>query len=297
MSANQGSTVQVKRFPTIRELGKWQRIAHRQVAGFDVYHHIMAVSWPVFFALLAAAYIAFNFAFGLLYLIEPGSLANARPGSIADVFFYSVHAMAAQGYRDVRAATLYADLLVTGEVMCGMTMVAFITSLVFARFSRPKAGVVFSSYAVICHTDGEPTLLIRAANQRNNLVMDAKASVVLVRTEVSAEGNPRRRFIDLALVRDHVPIWMVTWTFMHRIDKSSPLYGLTRDDLIAQEAEFNIALTGIDETLALLVCAQHSYTAKEVLWNHQYADVLGVTKDGSVRVDFSHLHETKPVST
>jgi inward rectifier potassium channel len=295
MSADQANAGPVKRFSTTRELGTMQRIAHRQVAGFDVYHYIMGLSWPAFFGVLAAAFIVFNFAFGLLYLIEPGSLTNARPGSVADVFFFSVHAMAAQGYRDVHAATLYADLLVTAEVMCGMTMIAFITSLVFARFSRPKAGVVFSRNAVVCHNDGDLMLLIRVTNQRKNLVMDAKASIMLVRSEITAEGNAHRRFIDLALVRDHVPIWMITWTFMHRIDKSSPLYGLTHDDLVAQEAEFSIALTGIDEILALPVCSQHSYVAEDVLWNHRHADVIGMGKDGNVRVDFGQLHETKPL--
>jgi inward rectifier potassium channel len=96
-------------------------------------------------------------------------------------------------------------------------------------------------------------------------------------------------------VRDHVPIWMVTWMFMHRIDKSSPLHGLTRNDLIAQVAEFNIAPTGIDETLAPPVSAQHNYLAEEVLWNHRDADVFGVSEDGNARVDFSHLHETKAI--
>jgi hypothetical protein len=128
-----------KRFPGVRELHDMQRLAHRQIAGFDIYHHIMAASWPAFFGLLAAAYVAFNFAFGFLYFIVPGSLANARRGSIADTFFFSVHSMVGQGYRDVHAATLYADLLVTSEVMCGLVMIAFITSLVFARFSRPKS--------------------------------------------------------------------------------------------------------------------------------------------------------------
>src|SRR5262249_751236 len=138
-----------RRFPGVREIRDMQRLAHRRIAGFDIYHHIMAASWPVFFALLAAAYVSFNFVFGFLYVIVPGSLANARRGSIADTFFFSVHSMVGQGYRDIHAATLYADLLVTSEVMCGLVMIAFITSLVFARFSRPKSGVVFSRQGII----------------------------------------------------------------------------------------------------------------------------------------------------
>ncbi len=105
MSENQATTAPVRRIPGLREMSDMQQLAHRQVAGLDVYHHIMAASWPAFFAMLAAAYVAFNFVFGFLYFIVPGSLANAQPGSIADVFFFSVHAMAAQGYRDVHAAT------------------------------------------------------------------------------------------------------------------------------------------------------------------------------------------------
>jgi hypothetical protein len=45
---------------------------------------------------------------------------------------------------------------------------------------------------------------------------------------------------------------------MHRIDKSSPLWGLNHEDLIAQNVEISVALTGIDETLAVPVCGQYA---------------------------------------
>ena len=296
MSENQATTAPVRRFPCVREMGDMQRLAHRQVAGFDIYHHIMAVSWPAFFAMLAAAYVAFNFVFGFLYLIVPGSLANAQPGSIADVFFFSVHAMAAQGYRDVHAATFYADLLGTGEVMCGMVMIAFITSLVFARFSRPKAGIVFSHQAVISAAGEESTLMIRVANQRNNLVIDAEATVMITHDAHDASGSVMRRFEDIKLVRHRTPFWTLTWTLMHRIDKSSPLWGLTHKDLIAQNAEICVAITGIDETLAVPVCGQYSYPAEEILWNHRFADVFSWSKTGRFQINFGQLHKTVTTS-
>lgn len=296
MSENKGTTASVRHFPCVREMCDMQRLAHHQVAGFDVYHHIMAASWPAFFALLAAAYVAFNFSFGLLYLIVPGSLANARSGSIADVFFFSVHAMAAQGYRDVHAATLYADLLGTGEVMCGMVMIAFITSLVFARFSRPKAGVVFSHQAVITTAGEESTLMMRVANQRNNLVIDAEATVMITHDVFDASGSFMRRFEDIKLMRHRTPFWTLTWTLMHRIDKSSPLWGLNHEDLIAQNAEICVAITGIDETLAVPVCGQYSYPAEEILWNHRFADVFSWSKTGRFQINFGRLHETVAVS-
>lgn len=285
-----------RRFPWVREMGDMQRLAHRQVAGFDLYHHIMAASWPAFFVLLAAAYIAFNFAFGLLYLAAPGSLANAQPGSVADVFFFSVHAMAAQGYRDIHAATLYADLLVTGEVMCGLVMIALITSLVFARFSRPKAGVVFSRQAVITATGDQPTLLIRVANQRNNLVIDAEATAMITHDVADASGGIMRRFEDLKFVRTRTPFWTLTWTLMHRLDQSSPLWGLSHDDLIAKNVEICVAITGIDETLAVPVCGHFSYPANEILWDHRFADVFSWSKTGRFQINFGRLHDTISIS-
>jgi inward rectifier potassium channel len=280
-----------RRFPRIREMGDMQRLAHRQIAGFDLYHHIMAANWPIFFAMLAAAYVVFNFAFGLLYLVEPGSLANARPGSIADAFFFSVHAMAAQGYRDIHAATFYADLLVTGEVMCGLVMIALITSLVFARFSRPKAGIVFSHQAVIDTAGDQPTLLIRVANQRNNLIIDAAASAMIT-YDLHDGSGVARRFEDLKFVRSRTPFWTLTWTLMHRIDQSSPLWGWTKEDLIAKNMEICVAITGIDETLALPVCGHFSYPAEEILRDHRFADIFSWSNTGRFQINFGRLHDT-----
>jgi inward rectifier potassium channel len=284
-----------RRFPTIKELGELQRLGHRQVAGFDIYHHIMAASWTGFFTVLAAAYVAFNFVFGLLYLIVPGSLANARPGSIADAFFFSVHAMAAQGYRDIHAATLYADFLVTGEVMCGLVVIALITSLVFARFSCPKAGIIFSKQAVITTTDEQPTLLVRVANQRNNLVIDAEATAMITIDLPDPSGGITRRFEELKFARGRTPLWTLTWTLMHRIDQSSPLWGKSLEDLVAQNAEIHVAITGIDETLAVPVCGHFSYPAHQILWDHRFADIFGLSKTGHFQIDYARLHETVPV--
>jgi inward rectifier potassium channel len=284
-----------QRFPLIRELGDMQRLAHRQVAGFDLYHHVMAASWLAFFALLAVSYVAFNFAFGLLYLISPGSLANAQPGSIADAFFFSVHAMAAQSYRDIHAATLYGDLLGTAEVMCGLVIIALITSLVFARFSRPKAGIVFSHRAIITTNGDRPALLIRVANQRNNLVIDAEATAMLTHDVQDDTAGFMRRFQDLKFERCRTPFWALTWTLMHPIDRSSPLWGLSHDDLIAQNGEICIAITGIDETLAVPVCGHFSYPAGDILWNHRFADVFSRSKAGRFQIDFGRLNETVTV--
>jgi inward rectifier potassium channel len=111
-----------------------------------------------------------------------------------------------------------------------------------------------------------------------------------------ASGAVTRRFEDIKLVRHRTPFWTLTWTLVHRIDKSSPLWGLSHEDLIAQNVEICVALTGIDETLAVPVCGQYAYPAEKILWNRRFADVFSWSQTGDFQIDFGRLHETVTVS-
>src|SRR5579883_908239 len=121
--------------------GAVRRIAARRSGAADLYHRLLTMPWPGFFAAIAVAYGLFNIVFAALYLLQPGGVANAHPGSFADAFFFSVQTMATIGYGDMHPATLYANLLVSVEVLLGMTGLALATGLMFARFSRPTARV------------------------------------------------------------------------------------------------------------------------------------------------------------
>src|SRR5258708_5895643 len=105
----------------------------------DLYHFMLQISWCSFLFGGMALYIAANAGFALLYLLQPGAIANARPGSFADAFFFSVQTIATIGYGQLVPATLYANLLVTIETASGLMFLAIATDLVFARFSRPTA--------------------------------------------------------------------------------------------------------------------------------------------------------------
>jgi len=258
----------------------------------DLYHRILTVGWCGFFFGAAALYVVANAVFALLYLIEPGSIANARPGSFADSFFFSVETMATIGYGQMAPATLYANILMTVEAGIGLMVIALATGLVFARFSRPTARVLFSEAAVIGPYNGKPTLSVRLANERQNQILAAQVTMTLVRDEVSLEGDLRRRFYDLKLVRDRSPVFALTFTVMHEIDGDSPFYAETAENLAATNAELLVTASGIDETLAQPVHARTSYLPHEIRWDHRFADIMGWTEDGRRAIDYRRFHDT-----
>ena len=126
-----------------------------------------------------------------------------------------------------------------------MLSLAVTTSLVFARFSKPTARILFSRIVVITNYDGVPTLMLRAANQRHSYILEAVASLVLLRDLETTDGHSLRRFYDLKLERARSPMFALSWQIMHRIDETSPLYGVTAQQI--QEGDMRLAARSTPE--------------------------------------------------
>jgi len=261
----------------------------------DLYHWLQTLSWSGFFGRIALLYVLSNALFALVYLAGGDCIANAQPGDFKDAFFFSVQTMATIGYGAMYPRTSYANIVVAIEALFGLLGVAMVTGLAFARFSRPTAKVLFSRIAVITTQDGVPTLIYRTANQRYNQILEAQQRLTLVRDEVTAEGQFMRRFYDLNLVRSQTPIFALTWTVMHVIDESSPLYGMTIEDLVKHQVEIVVTMTGIDETVSQTIHARHSYLAGEILWNMRFVDILSKSPDGKRFVDYTRFHDVIPL--
>src|SRR5580658_4179560 len=280
----------VDRAPPVR------RLTDRSWRTHDLYHTLLIVPWSGFLALLATGYVVFNLVFAALYLLQPGAIADAAPGSFADAFFFSVQTMATIGYGDMHPQTLYANLLVTVEVLLAMMALALATGLIFARFSLPTARIMFSRVAVIAPYNGRPTLMFRAANQRKNRILEAQVSLSILREEVTAEGLSMRRFHDLPLTRSRTPMFALTWTVMHVIDETSPLWGATPEALREEQAELVVTILGLDETVAQQIHARHSYLAEDVAWNRRFVDILGRLEDGTRVVDYRRFHDVEDIA-
>jgi inward rectifier potassium channel len=261
----------------------------------DFYHLCLTASWPKFFASAALGFIALNVIFALLYMFESGGIANLAPQNFLGYFFFSVETLATVGYGDMHPQSLYSHSVATIEVFVGVVNVAVLTGLIFARFSKPTSRILFSNKLVISGFNGQPTLMLRAANARQNQIANATAKMHVLVQEVTLEGKKIRRIYDLELMRSDQPMFFLTWTIMHAITPSSPLYGLSAEDMAAKELIFLIRIVGFDESIAQDIQMRQSYAHEQIVWGHQFVDLVHTKPDDdAIHIDYAKFHLTHP---
>ncbi len=261
----------------------------------DLYHFFMTISWPRLFASFAGFFVLFNLAFAAVYATQPGDIAHLNPRGYWGLFFFSVETLATVGYGDMHPQTLFAHLVASVEIFTGMMSLALLTGMMFARFSRPTARILFARHAVVRPFDGRPTLMLRTANERQNVIMEAVAQLHLIRDERTEEGYSIRRIYDLALRRNEQPVFLYGWNLLHVIDDSSPLAGATAESLAASHAYLLLTLSGTDETTGQTLMSRHEYPASELRWNHTFVDILTTGDDGIDRFDYTKFHRVEPL--
>jgi len=180
------------------------------------------------------------------------------------------------------------------EIFTGMSLLAVMTGLIFARFSRPRARFVFAEKATVTMHDGQPTLMIRVANARHNTLSNASAALWLIRAEQTAEGQHLRRYYQLELLRQENPVFALTWTIFHVIDQRSPLFGLSAEDLASTDAVLVLTVGGIDDNCAHALRARKGYSHDDIAWQHRYVDIVTVTPDGRLFIDYARFHDVTP---
>lgn len=259
----------------------------------DLYHHAMTVSWPAFFAWAAAVFVVLNTVFGTLFYLGDKPVANVRSESFLEFFFFSIETLATVGYGDMHPQTNYGHIVATVEIFTGMSFLAVMTGLVFARFSRPKARFLFARRAVITKYLGRPTLMMRVANARHNTISGANAKLWLIRAEVTPEGHVLRRYYELRLERNENPVFMLSWTIFHVIDEFSALSGLDAEELAKTQAALLLTVNGFDDASAQQLWARHAYSHRDIRWQHRYADITSWSA-GRMVIDYAKFHDVTP---
>jgi inward rectifier potassium channel len=260
----------------------------------DLYYRSMTVSWPGFFASAAAIFIVLNTGFAFVFALGDRPIANAVPGRFLDLLYFSIETLATVGYGDMHPQSDYGHLVATVEIFTGMSFLAVMTGLVFARFSRPRARFVFARFPIVAQHEGQPTLMIRVANARHNTISGATARLWLIRGERTAEGQFFRRYYELELRRGENPVFALSWTLFHTVDQDSPLYGAKPDDLAQADALLVLTISGLDENSAQQLNARQSYSQTHIRWGHRYADIASSTDDGRLLLDYGKFHDVIP---
>ena len=268
----------------------------RNPAWRDVYHNLLTMPWWAFIVTAGAVYVGANLVFAALYWPDTAGLNGARAGSFVDALNFSVETLGTIGYGAMSPHDGYTNALVAAEAFTSIFLTAVLTGLIFSRVSRPSARVLFSRVGVVADFEGRPTLMMRAANQRANQILEAEATLTLARRVVTDEGVAMRVFDPLALRRARSPLFAISWTIMHVIDESSPLHGRGPAWLETIDAEFLLTVAGMDETSAQRVHARTSYVGDEIVWGRHFADIITPPDEEGGRwvIDYSRFHDVKP---
>jgi inward rectifier potassium channel len=232
--------------------------------------------------------------FAGLYLLDPTGIANARPGSFLDAFFFSTETLATVGYGVMSPATTYTHFVATAEIICGLAFTAIMTGLLFVRFSRPKAKIAYAEHAVIAAHNGCPTLMIRIGNARQSLLTDARVRLTALMRETTSEGNAFRYTRELPLVRAENPLFALTWTLMHRIDAHSPLHGFTTQDLENMAVRLFLTVEARDHALAAEVHDLKDYSHANILFDTRYVDAVTTDAEGHTLADLNRISMVEP---
>jgi len=258
----------------------------------DISHRCMTASWPAFIAGAALVFVAFNAVFAVFYWIGDQPISNVPGAAYIDYLYFSIETLSTAGYGDMHPQTHYGHFIATVELFTGIFSMSLMTGLIFARFSRPNARLLFANNPVISNHEGMPTLMVRFANERHNIIGNANARLWMFRNIQTAEGQPIRRFYELALLRNESPALALSWTLFHVLDEESPLYGMNAEDFDAADISLVVVVSGYDVVAAQTVHARKSYEHPEIRFGHRYADVLSRTEDGRVTIDYGRFHDT-----
>jgi inward rectifier potassium channel len=258
----------------------------------DISHRCMTASWPAFVGGAVLVFIAFNAIFAFFYWIGNQPISNVPGGAYIDYLYFSIETLSTAGYGDMHPDTHYGHFIATVELFTGIFSMSLMTGLIFARFSRPNARLLFADNPVIFNHDGKPTLMLRIANERHNIISNATAKLWLFKNIVSMEGEQLRRFYELQLTQNQNPGLALSWTLYHLLDETSPMYGLNADDLEACKASLALVVSGYDVVAAQTVHARKTYEHSDIRFGHRYVDILGTSEDGRLRIDYGKFHDT-----
>jgi inward rectifier potassium channel len=287
------STRKHRRQPKPIVVGKGEyrlrRIGQPRVDVRDPYYFVLSLSWPAFVLVMIACWLTINLVFAALYVLRPGDVANAAPGSFSDAFFFSVETLATVGYGVMAPTTLYSHIVSSAEIVTGTAFTAIVTGLLFVRFARPKAKIVYANEAVITTRNGMPALMVRIANPRRSLMTGTTARLSALLEERTAAGGFLRRIHDLRLEQSYLPVFVMPWTLLHVIDADSPLFGHTSETLTASWARVFVTIEGRDHALAAMVQDMKAYPAACIRFGMHYADSVSLDEAGSVTADLTRI--------
>jgi len=262
---------------------------------FDAYHYLINLSWRLFFLWSCLAFFVSNLCFSIIYLALGVKCINAIPNGflndLSQAFFFSVQTSTSLGYGALAPTTVLSGAISSFEAFVGLVMFAFLTGLIYGRFSKPKASIRFSKHIVYCDFNLAQAIMFRVVNNRSSVMIKPKVTVTLSLTSLDNEQQLKRNFYNLDLERDSITYLPTTWTIVHEIGEDSPLHQFSKEELIQQNGELLIMVTYFDESFNQEVHQMYSYELNEILLNRKFKQAYTYNNSGQMVLDYNLFDE------
>ncbi len=282
---NKDGTVNVKR----KGLNKLDNI--------DIYHWLITTTWRNLIFLITVSYILTNTIFACLYYFFGynnfgGVHAGTAPDRFLDLFFFSAQTLTTVGYGHVYPDSTAVSTIAAIESLTGLLGFALATGILYGRFSRPKAEILYSENVLIAPYKDHTGLMFRIANTKQNELIEIEASVVL---SYSNPETNRREFVALPLERNKINFLTMSWTIVHPIEETSPLYGVDIKEILKRDTELIILVKAINDTYSQTVYSRMSYKAVEFIEKARFIPIKQETGNGKINIDLKEIHSFEKV--
>lgn len=259
----------------------------------DTYNWLISMTWKKFLFILLIAYLLVNILFASLYVLIGIEHLKGADGitprdHFFDAFFFSAQTISTVGYGHISPDGFLTSCLAAFESMLGLLAFALATGLLYGRFSRPTAKVVYSENMVIAPYKEIKGLMFRLANLRNNQLIEIEVQVVLSYNELTGDQK-KRRFYPLELERSKIGLLTMSWTVVHPIDENSPLYNKTAEELAEAEVEILVLLKAFDDTFSQTVHTRTSYKDENIIHNARFVTIFSRDDNGQLMLDLSKI--------
>lgn len=256
----------------------WERIS--------VYHTLLRMKPTNFLLCVLLLYTSVNLFFASLYFfigIEHLSGAGTSASlfeQFMDAFFFSSQTLTTVGYGHVAPMGMAANAVAAIESLVGILIFALVTGLIYGRFARPRAYIVFSNNLLVSPYKGGRALMLRIATYKNNHLTDVEATVTIA-IHIEENGKPVTRFYPLPLEYPRVNSLALSWTIVHPIDDKSPLYGYSEEDMINSKMELIVSIKAFDDHFSNIVQQRTSYTYREMVYGARFLPMFQRAPSGS----------------
>ena len=266
------------------------------------YHKLITMKWRKFWAIVLCCYLIINTVFAFIYLFIGVENLNGAEGKNTyqhfwDAFFFSAQTISTVGYGHISPRGMAANSVAALESMLGLLAFALATGLLYGRFSRPTAKIVYSQNLLVSpYRENGRGLMFRLANLRRNTLIDLQMEIIFSYNEDIA-GKKGRRFFPLELERKSVSILTLSWTVVHPLDENSPLKDMTIDDLRGTQASIAVLLKAFDDTFSQTVHSRTSYLCSDIIWDARFKPTFDRDEDGRIVLDLGRINDFVKLDT